>query len=555
MPRTTPHRRRTLRSSALVLVGALAIAAGAGCTGTGTGRLLLAEDTSGSSDSSAASPSSTSIWAVEHGEDPSDDNRIASDVSSPLYINTVRTDGTLARDLLATQWDGSILSSFVQGGTTYTASVGEPGATATTIASSDSQVQSNVLTRGVYVATAEGCTLARTADDVEEIGAGLCQVSEDERWVVSWPADGGELTIRDLRTGKVRTVEGVTTSAVALGHGSSVLAVQHGDDGSQGVVIDATSGKVVGRTDTFDDLQAMPVSPGSTGFVVLAASQSQAATVESTSLLWVDTDGSVRVVDRGALMLPVLTDSEVTYVHFGGQETGSDSIRRWDSSSSERTTLLKGAVGAAAVTGSTIVATKDTADGVEVYRSTARGDLELATTVPGDATDGSTVSAVLRLGSTSLMVVTVDGLSSLARVDLSGDDSDVPVKGWVKMIVEGVDTDGTALVTGAASTSAEQESIGVVTPRSDAFVERTTADRTGLNLIHEGVIYVTDQTTDGELTVRSVRAQGDLDAERLYSGYQLTGATWPTDNGATRSTLISRVAVLSQQQQQQSGGG
>ena len=82
----------------------------------------------------------------------------------------------------------------------------------------------------------------------------------------------------------------------------------------------------------------------------------------------------------------------------------------------------------------------------------------------------------------------------------------------------------------------------------------TTATNSGLILIHEGVLYVTDRGDDGELTIRTVRTQGDLDGETLYKGYQLAGATWPTDNGATQSTLISRVAVLAQQQQQSSGG-
>ena len=122
------------------------------------------------------------------------------------------------------------------------------------------------------------------------------------------------------------------------------------------------------------------------------------------------------------------------------------------------------------------------------------------------------------------------------------------------MLFEGVDTDGTALVSGRRSAEDAEESIGVVTPGSDEYVERTTATNSGLILIHEGVLYVTDRGDDGELTIRTVRTQGDLDGETLYKGYQLAGATWPTDNGATQSTLISRVAVLAQQQQQSSGG-
>ncbi|UDY37971.1 hypothetical protein [Dermatobacter hominis] len=544
--------RRSRRRSAVLL---LALLAGLGvvasaCAGGGHGQLLLAEDTTVSPDQASA-PTSTDIWAVDPGDEPDDDALVATDVTSPLYINDVQEDGSIARQLLASQWGGEVLASFAAdgGGATY-ATVGTPGEDAVQIAESDSQVQTNILRRGVYVATTDGCTLARSADDIDEVGKGLCQVSEDERWVVSWPADGGELTIRDLRSGDTRTVEGDTIGAVALGAGSRVLAVQRTDEGSQGVVIDATDGDVVGRTDTYGDLQAMPVEPGSTGFVALTASRSEQGTVDGTQLLWIGTDAKVRVIDRGALMLPVRTGSDVTYVHFGDAED-DDSIRRWDSGSGERETLLGGKVGAASVGDGRIVATKDTDEGVELYRSDDRGDLVHATTAPGDASAGSSVSRVITQGDTALVQLTFGGTASLARVDLSGDDSDVPVKHWTSMLLEGVDTDGTVLITGAESDDAEQESIGVVTPSSDAFVERTTADSTGLNMIHEGVIYVTDRDADGDLTIRTVRAQGDVDGETLYTGYQLAGSTWPTDNGATQSTLISRVAVISQQQQQQ----
>ena len=252
-----------------------------GCSVSGSGHggeLLLARDTSTSESAGSGVPETvaTDIWAVTPGEQPSRSNRLAESVSSPLYINSVADDGTVARDLLGTQWGGQVLSAFVTGGTTGHATVGDPGADPTTIASAERQVQASVVRRGVYVATADGCRLARSADDITDVGSGLCQMSEDERWVVSWPAEGGELTIRDLRSGDVRRVEGTTTGAVVLGHGTSVLAVQTDGDGSRGVVIDATTGKVTGRTDRYDDLQVMPVEPDSTGFVALASSGEQA---------------------------------------------------------------------------------------------------------------------------------------------------------------------------------------------------------------------------------------------------------------------------------------
>lgn len=566
MSRST-KRHRTRRSAVLAvgLISAFGLA-GSACSATSGhgGQLLLAEDTSGSGQSSPAA--TTSIWAVASGEQPSDDNRLATDVSGPLYINNVQPDGGVVRDLLAAQWSGSILSAFIHGGTSARTTLGNPGAKQEELASSSQQVQPSVLRRGIYIATSDGCKLVRSAGDVANIGTGLCQMSEDERWVASWPAEGGALTIRDLRSGTVRTIEGTTTNAVVLGHGAAVFAVQKTDGASRGVVIDATSGKVIGRTDAFDDLQPMPIGPDSTGFVALASSTSAAATVEGTQLLWIDTDAKVQVIDRGTLMLPVQSDSTVTYVHFGGQAAGSDSIRRWDSGSGERTTLLSGAVGATAVRSDMVVATKDTDHGVEIYRSNGNGQLEHVTTVPlgsrggtasSTGTTDSTVDRVITIDNRTFLSITVDATTSLVRVDLSGDGSDVPVAGWASMLLDGVDSDGTALVSGAKSSKATSESIGVVTPSSTAFVQRSTARQTGLNLIHDGVIYMTDATANDELVIRTVRAQGDLRPEKLWTGYQLAGATWPTDNGGTQSTLISRVAVLSQQQQQQqqSAGG
>lgn len=564
MPNRTRSRRpiggrRSPAVALISLVVGLTVLA-VGCSGTGGGKLLLASDTSGagSANGSAQNPVATDIWEVGPGEAPSNSNRVASGVASPLYINSMGDDGIIARDLLGTTWDGRPLLSFRGSDGESLARVADPGADGTTIAGSTSQLQATVLRRGVYVATAESCVLARSsgsADDAETVGQGLCQVSEDERWVVSWPAtqEGGTLTIRDLRTGDVRRVEGNFTGAVVLGRGKTVLAVEATESGARGVVISAGDAKVVERTATYTDLQPMPTEPGSTGFVALAATDETAGTVSATELLWIDTSGKVRVIDRGALMLPIRSDSEVTYVRFDTQAL-SDSIRRWDSTNSERTVLLSGRVGAAAVGGDSIVATRDGDDGVELYRSDGLGDLEHVTTLPGDGTASSTVDKILTQGDTTLLQLRVAESTALARIDLHGDDSSVPVSGWADLRLEGVDADGTALVSGRRDADGRRETIGVVTPHSDSYVERTTAEHTGLNLIHQGTVYVTDQTAAGKLTVRTVKAQGSTRPATLWHDHQLAGATWPTDNGATTSTLISRAAVLQRQQQSQAGG-
>lgn len=537
------------RGAFLALVAVVLVATS--CSGSAsTGRLLLAGDTSGSQDASAAA--GTSVWAVQPGEQPSAGNRLATGVAGPLSINSVNVDGTVARDSLGTIWNGETLLSYQDAQATSLATVGQPGAEQTTIARSGTQLQANVLQRGVFLAADDRCSLARSADDVSTVGRGLCSVSEDERWVVSWPVEGGRLTIRDLRTGKVRNVEGTTTDAVALGRGASMLAIQEVGGGKRGVVIDATTGQVRGRTDAYAQIRTFPVTVGATGFTALAAVGAGAGgSPTGAELLWIDTSGKAQVVDRGLFMLPVHTDSTVTYVRIGEARPGTDSIRRWDPGTGDRIVLLSGRVGAAAAGADDIVATRDTDRGVELYRPDGHGGLQHATTWKVDTGSGSSVGRVLTQGGTAFVELSAGGSMALARIDLDGDGSDVPIRGWAQLALNSVDTDGTALLTGVRSADASRQSIGVVTPSSDSFVERITAGVTGQNLIHEGVIYVTDQTADGTLRVRSVRAQGKPEPTTLFLRRQIAGATWPTDNGATVSTFVSRVALLQAQQQSQ----
>ena len=118
-PHTTalPARRRRNLAIAAGLVLGLGLV-GSACSGSGPGgQLLLADDTA-AGDQMQASTASTDIWAVDPGEQPSRSNLLAGSVTSPLYITDVNEDGTVARDLLSTQWNGQVLSSYVADRTT-----------------------------------------------------------------------------------------------------------------------------------------------------------------------------------------------------------------------------------------------------------------------------------------------------------------------------------------------------------------------------------------------------------------------------------------------------
>ncbi|MBS1837317.1 MAG: hypothetical protein JST64_06420 [Actinobacteria bacterium] len=558
MPSPTPRpdsSRRRRRIGILAAAAAASTLILTACSGS-NGRLLVVADTTGVD----ATTASTDVWAVDPGEQPSSTNRVASEVTRPLSINVVNDDGTMARDTLGTAWSNATLLSFQDLRGRSLTTVGHPGSRSTTISADNGPLQTSILRRGVFVATQDRCVLARSEAETERVGSGLCQVSEDERWVVAWPAQGGRLSIRDLRTGKVRTVGGTTADAVALGRGTSVLAVQETAGGKQGIVVDATTGKVTGRTPVFQEMRAIPVTAESTGFTALAVGSLGASPTDAdaaageTQLLWIDTSAKVQVVDRGALMLPLHTDTAVTYVRLGNAQAGSDSIRRWDSSSGSRTVLLSGRVGAAAAGADGIVATRDTEHGVELYRSNTHGTLDHVTTLRVDASQGSNVGRVLTSGDATWMEISVGGTMAIARIDLVGNDSAVPIRGWAQLSLGGLDADGTALITGYRTTQSQHLTVGVVTPSGNRYAERITANADGLNLIHDGVIYVTDRADDGTLRVRSVRAQGRPAPTLLYRGLSVGGATWPTDNGATVSTLISRQAVMQAQRPASSSG-
>jgi hypothetical protein len=142
------------------------------------------------------------------------------------------------------------------------------------------------------------------------------------------------------------------------------------------------------------------------------------------------------------------------------------------------------------------------------------------------------------------------GAVSFVRLDLRGDDSVAPVKNWPSLLLESIDTDGTVLLSGRRTESGKEQLL-VVRPQDDTFQVRARTDGTGVNLIHDGVVYYTDQPAEGAISIRSVRATGDADPQVLYTKRQIAGSTWPQFGGAVQSQLLSRALIIQQQQQSQ----
>lgn len=548
MPRVSLRRAVPI----LATVAAAATLA-AGCSDPYSGELLLAD----APDPSGQTPD-VAIWAVEPGEDADDSTLVAGSALSPLEISTKAKHGQVWVNSLGRVWDGSVLLAYgaESGGVV---SWGQPGAEPTELARSP-RVDTTVLRRGAYLETAEGCLLAADADDVEQVGDGSCAISTDERWVASWPADGQGLTIRDLRDDSVEQVDDlVVGNAVALGKDARVLAVVRVEGGFQAVVLDATDGSEVGRTDTYDFLDVAELDEKAKGFVL------QATDPAGSALLYIDTDAKVTTIDQGFYLVPVINGSEVTYLNYGETLTDS-SLRRWSKGDDEPEELITGFIGAGSPDGEHVIVSRETAEGTEFWREhRGTGELRLALTLEraeGDAdpsAGGATgIGVPLMQVDGSTVHLQVDGTAgnSYVRIDMDGDKSDVPVESTPGLLLESLDADGTALLTrtsgDAESAEAATEDILVVRPNDKEADVRTTVGRTATNLLHEGVIYLTETSDPTTIRVVSLRATGSDDELReLYSGKQIAGATWPQWGGATRAVFITPRLLIEQAQQAQ----
>ncbi len=554
-----------LRTSRHRLVGAAALAAillAAGCTSSTSGDLLVARVPDENTDVSATG---LPIWGVEPGEELNDDTLLLSNALSPLEVTTVLPDGQSWVNTLGRVWGGGSLLAYGDGQQNLVVA-GKAGSKLDRIASSSSAT-TRVLRRGTFVQTTENCVLATSPDDVEEVGKGNCAISLDERWVVSWPNQSpGALTIRDLRNGSTRTVDDLAVaSAAVLSHDNRILVIESSAEGSVGVMIDATDASEVGRTERYEMMQIGLLGAESPGFVVLGS------TADGTELLSIDTDAHVESIDEGYYLVPVLNGHEVTYLDYES-DLSTSSLKRW-SHGDEPEVLLEGYVGAGAVDDHHVIATRETDDEIEFYyQHGGTGELELAYTLPiaEGATSplggqGSGIKA-LRMwvkGKTVMLQINgEDTNGSFVRIDTQGGHSSAPIKNVEGLLLEALDSDGTALLsmddaavevdpTSGVPAAPAQRRIMIVRLHDDEPTTRAVLGRTGTNMLHDGVIYLTDATDTATIKVSSVRATGkDDELKVLYENRQIAGSTWPEQGGATQSILITPRLLIEQQQQQ-----
>jgi hypothetical protein len=228
----------------------------------------------------------------------------------------------------------------------------------------------------------------------------------------------------------------------------------------------------------------------------------------------------------------------VSYVRLERDET-KDSVRRWEPGG-EPETLLEGRVGAGATADGQLVMTRANDVGVGVYLAGGSVEPEMLLSVEGDTAGTVSVTRMVVFKDHALMVVAIGDRSSYVRLALHGDDSDAPIRNWPFLLLESVDSDGTALLAGSEATEGIGQQLLVLKPKDDEPTVKARADSTGVNLIHDGVVYFTNVTRDGVVDVRTVRVNGDDEPEVVYDDVQLAGSTWPELGGATQAVVVSR---------------
>ena len=543
--------------------------ASTGCSSAAKNKLLVAE-------ASGSSSSGVAVWAARPGDTLDDSNLVIKSAASPAQVASRLEDGDIWVNGLGRDWNKTALLAFTSAAgldpttgqatseiTNLTAT--KPGANPNALVES-AQLQATVIRRGVYVRTADGCVLVTSPTKAEDLGSGTCAMSTDERWVVSWgadPAAKASLTIRDLRSKTNIAVDGLgtVTNAVALSNGALVMASVQVEDQVQGVLLDATNGSEIGRTDKFKALEISPADNEAKGFVFMTNKG------EGSALGYMAADASVQAIDEGFYLVPVSNGSEVTFLSFQ-QELSKSTVRSWSPGDSEPEVLLTGQVGAGMVGEKLLVlrevdATATDPAKLEFWR-TASGDKftkVLSVAAAADAQpvqQGGSAVVVDRAwvrNNMAYMQLSSGTTSSFVRVDMSGDHSDAPVQNLPGLRLDSLDVDGTALIT-LKSPSSNKESIQVLGPHDDEPVERASFSQTASNLIHEGTIYVTEVSGDTtgasgqapDLAVVSFRSTGKLNQKLLWKDRQIAGATWPEQNGATTTQFVTVGALIKSQQ-------
>jgi hypothetical protein len=537
-------RGRLLRAAIATLV----VVTAASCSGMEDRLFVVANP--------GAGQQSVEVWAVTPGDHLDDDHTVLPDAVGPLTIVTRGAEGELTYDQLGQAWKDRLLMAAATAAEDPAEAqqvlAARPGDDPTQIAAA-AQAEVVVAPRGVFVFDSEGCRLATRPEKAKEVGKGRCSVSDNDRWVASWPSDGGPIEVRDLRRDEVATAEGNFTQAVALTNDARVLGIEStgGGDGSESTsvakVIDATNGKVISTGEPAGYMQAMPSAHDSRSFVVMVE-RDGIPSIES-----IGTDGKVSVVAESTTdhpMFPVNVGDGVDYLIMG-KDFESTALYHW-SPDEDAERVMKGELTAIGVDPETTVVARQVEDGLEFW-SVHDGELskDPEVVLHTDTTEHLQVGRALTVDGVAHLEVSGVGGSSYVRVDTRGGHSAVVLSDWASLSIAARDRDGTVLLSGAeAAASAEnpEQQLLAVRRHDDEAERRASAEMFAASLVHDGTIYYTAILGTSEASVWQVPVsnRGDARPEKLWDDALLGGAAWEQYGGASETNPIDPVQIAQQ---------
>lgn len=538
--------RMTGRRVATVALLATVTLAGAACSPSkDSGELLVAQLPSEALESGSEG---VTLWSADPGDTLDDSNVVATGVSRAAGVLTQDHSGNVWYNSVGRKWDGGTLMAYLKGQDGLL-TAGKPGAEPAVLAS-PLATEPEVLLRGVFAQTGNGCSIAASSTDVTEVGTGECIISPQERYVISFGGTQAGATIKDIGKDTTTDVDLRAVGADALAKDDAALIVAQVDGGFQAVVLDATDGSERGRSGVFPAMQAGVAGKKSEGFVVqVRKSDGDAA------LLYIDSDGGSSEIDSGELLHPLQNGHEVTYLKLSA-DPDAGALKRW-SKGHEAEVLLTGNVGGAAVDDHNVIASREADGVVELYRTnhgTGAMEKELEISAPdadpalaaGQA-GGLAVVRTLLLNGYVHLALDIDGVGAYARLDLGGKHSEVPVEAANGLTLNALDADGTALLTRSGDDSAELTTVRLHDHDPDVRVQ---AGGFGASFMRAGKVYFTDMSNRTNPSVRSVDAIGsDLSVTTLWESKMLVGATWPQAGGATETTFVTHRLFVEQQRQ------
>jgi hypothetical protein len=478
------------------------------------------------------SPEGATLWAVSPGDEPGDDNLIGSRAQDALQIFRRDAEGEVTANLLSQQWKDTLLVG-TAGTEASTLNAMDPGEDPTEIATGAEAFQSLITQRGVFAFTQEGCQLAEEEAKAKPVGTGVCRLRNDNNVVAHWPAEGGDLTITDLRSDDSETVEGTFTDAQLLINDNRVLGVEQVEEGSAAKLIDGETGKVLKTFDPAEFVGVVPPARDADAFVSVSGSPTQ------QTMTWIEASGDSEVITSASdtFLLPVAVSAEgLHYIEARSATPDESTLFHW-TAGEEPEALITGNIGAVTTGEGSVVVSDVTDDKMTFWKVESEPvdeDTEPLFEIDLDDDLQATIRNALVLDDTMHLIIGAE-TGTYVRLDLEGEGSAQPIEPVANLRLAAIDSTGSALFIAQDEGGSQ---LWISPAHHDHAEVRATAETFTGSLIHEGKVYFTAQNGD-ELGVWEARAQGDSVPELLYDNRILVGSTFEVFGGAIEYEVVA----------------